>query len=767
MISTYQIERSRAIEPLFGQAPCGHLVTPRSYQHAGVEFALARNHCLIGDAPGVGKTAQGVMISNSLRANRTLVVSPASLRLNWKEEIWKCSTVTNVVVHVVAKASDGINDHADYTVISYDLLRNDAIMRAIMALRWDHVILDEAHALKDPNGNKRTKVICAPDMLPSVSGRFTLLSGTILPNTPRECLGHDTLVLTDSGWKELIGVATTDLLWDGIEWVTHAGLLYQGRRPTLRVAGVTMTGNHEIAVGDGWESAGGLTENTLAQALATGSASLPFSPLPKGQRGASWRLLFNAIVGLRLSRPYPRTSQAAAQRGVDPAGQKLRKFATTVTQRFVQTQKFANAFSAGSETLSSDVTTRTLPDMQITVVEGLLCMILGEPTAELSWPTSSDCQGTLTRPFNSTGSKTTTDTGPAICGLELAKPTWETVENAACPSCALVLLNLKPVYDIMNAGPRRRFTILTERGPLIVHNCYNAARLLDWNCIDQMSLADFNEHYYGESGGMVFSPVWDEKLQAKVRKVHWSDEVRNAPQNLEELQGRLRSHIMVRRLKAQVLPQLPQKQFHLVPLATTADMRAALRHPGWARVGQLIEMDPADFAAGIGVDGAVSTARRMLGEAKIGPVCDYIDELMREGIAKLVVSAHHTSVLKVARERLEKYGLLYMDGSTPVAKRQGSVLSFQYKPEFRIILGQTQVLGEGHTLTAAQDVLLAEPDWVPGRIEQMVDRIHRIGQEGNHVTAHLPVVPGTLDEYVISTAVAKSKDIYLALDATA
>lgn len=30
---------------------------------------------------------------------------------------------------------------------------------------------------------------------------------------------------------------------------------------------------------------------------------------------------------------------------------------------------------------------------------------------------------------------------------------------------------IEPVYDIANAGPRHRFTVLTDRGPLIVHNC--------------------------------------------------------------------------------------------------------------------------------------------------------------------------------------------------------------------------------------------------------------------------------------------------------
>lgn len=479
--SDYQIERSRAIEPLFFHAPHPPTETPRPYQFAGVEYALARNHCLIGDAPGVGKTAQAILISNAMKAKKTLVVCPASLRLNWEEEIWRWSTVPNVSTYPIAKARDGVSDFAAFVIISYDLLRNPAILAALLAQHWDHVVLDEAHALKDPKGNKRTRAICAPDMLPRVTGRFTPLSGTILPNTPREC--------------------------------------------------------------------------------------------------------------------------------------------------------------------------------------------------------------------------------------------------------------------------------------------YNACRLLDWDCIDNMSLEDFNEHYYGEGGGMVRTPVWDETLKARVSKVHWSDTVRNVPQNLDELQRRLRSRIMVRRLKAQVLPQLPPKQFHLAPLAITADMRAALKHPGWARVGQLIEMDPTEFAAGVGVDGEISTARRVLGEAKVGPACDYIDELLHEGIDKLVVSAHHTTVLAVARARLAKYGLVFMDGSTSPNKRQQIVHQFQNDPKIRVILGQTQVMGTGFNLTAAQDIVLIEGDWVPGVMEQMIDRIHRIGQTGSYVQAHIPVVPNSLDERVMAMAINKAQDIHLALDA--
>ena len=130
-MNEYQIVRSRALEPLFFRAPHPPNMVARPYQHAGVEYALARQHCLLGDAPGVGKTAQAILISNAIGAKRTLVVCPASLRGNWEEEVWKWSTIPNVSSYVVGKASKGISNLHAYNIISYDLLRNPAIMAAL------------------------------------------------------------------------------------------------------------------------------------------------------------------------------------------------------------------------------------------------------------------------------------------------------------------------------------------------------------------------------------------------------------------------------------------------------------------------------------------------------------------------------------------------------------------------------------------------------------------------------------------------------------
>jgi SNF2 family DNA or RNA helicase len=275
-----------------------------------------------------------------------------------------------------------------------------------------------------------------------------------------------------------------------------------------------------------------------------------------------------------------------------------------------------------------------------------------------------------------------------------------------------------------------------------------------------MSLADFREHYYDFGEG--FITRFDKKT--KTFKREWSDHVRNVPRRMEDLQHRLRKHLMVRRLKEEVLHELPPLRWHLTPLATTSGIKSALDHPGWAVASKLYELDPGSFCTSASIDGAVSTARRLLGEAKAPEIASYILDLLESGVEKLVVAAWHRSVLDILRETLEPYGIVYMDGSTPSKRRKTLVDAFQTDPKIRIILGQTQTIGEGWTLTKAQDIVLAEPDWTPGRNQQVADRIHRIGQEGESIQAHVPVVPGTLDERIVGRAIEKDRAIYAALD---
>lgn len=88
----------------------------------------------------------------------------------------------------------------------------------------------------------------------------------------KTCLGADTLVLTQFGWVRIYDVRRYHKLWDGIEWVDHAGCLPQGEKQCVSFDGVSMTEDHRIYVAEGVaieerNLSGG--EKTQAYAFAT------------------------------------------------------------------------------------------------------------------------------------------------------------------------------------------------------------------------------------------------------------------------------------------------------------------------------------------------------------------------------------------------------------------------------------------------------------------------------------------------------------------
>ena len=67
-----------------------------------------------------------------------------------------------------------------------------------------------------------------------------------LRRTGKVCIAEGSLVLTDSGLKPIEKIATTDLVWDGVEWVSHGGVVYQGEREVIERDGVTGTPDHVV-----------------------------------------------------------------------------------------------------------------------------------------------------------------------------------------------------------------------------------------------------------------------------------------------------------------------------------------------------------------------------------------------------------------------------------------------------------------------------------------------------------------------------------------
>lgn len=133
-----------------------------------------------------------------------------------------------------------------------------------------------------------------------------------------------------------------------------------------------------------------------------------------------------------------------------------------------------------------------------------------------------------------------------------------------------------------------------------------------------------------------------------------------------------------------------------------------------------------------------------------------IDEHL-EGDSKLVVAAHHRSIVEAIHEKYKPTSV-FLYGGMSLKDKQLSVDSFQENPSIRIFVGSIQAAGVGITLTAASDMIFVENDWTPGGMGQMADRIRRIGQK-NACNYKYPVISGSLDEILLKKWLSKQKVI--------
>jgi SWI/SNF-related matrix-associated actin-dependent regulator 1 of chromatin subfamily A len=275
--------------------------------------------------------------------------------------------------------------------------------------------------------------------------------------------------------------------------------------------------------------------------------------------------------------------------------------------------------------------------------------------------------------------------------------------------------------------------------------CYTAVRSMCWDAIDWVSedvfRGRFNPSIALPSGG-VYERVG----------------------RLPELQARLRCNLMVRRMKRDVLDQLPSVTYEITPVQEDKAVRAA------TKAESLLEIDPEALAQGqhSGFDGQVSTVRREMGEALAPHAIEHVKMLMDGGLDKLVLFAWHRSVMDTLEEALSRFGVVRIDGGTSATAKYRAVQKFQQDDRTRIILGN--LLASGTGVDGLQKVcshaVFAESSWTPGDNEQCVDRLWRMEQK-HGVLAQFLVAPGSVSERILHTAVEKAQQTHAALDRTA
>lgn len=291
------------------------------------------------------------------------------------------------------------------------------------------------------------------------------------------CFGPDTRVLTSRGLKPITRITSRDWLWDGIDWVRSDGVIYQGCKDTINLEGIKVTPQHAVLCERTWSEAESLVRNAdiRSQALGTALGSLLSPALGSGNVGEFSFTEFDALVDHALTTSIRPVSTKETLRVVIAAlrsNQPARGKNAGATLTSFQTTGFVSVFSTAFLAALPAATVRRISSFITTVVEEYVSLRGGGKTAESFSAILSRSLTTRKLQEILTGRTSIVATSPAIC-VSLRRDRMPTTGEALQPSKTRSPISGKKshVYDVANAGPRNRFTIWTDNGPLIVHNC--------------------------------------------------------------------------------------------------------------------------------------------------------------------------------------------------------------------------------------------------------------------------------------------------------
>ena len=209
------------------------------------------------------------------------------------------------------------------------------------------------------------------------------------------------------------------------------------------------------------------------------------------------------------------------------------------------------------------------------------------------------------------------------------------------------------------------------------------------------------------------------------------------------------ANCMIRREKAKVLPQLPDKtrvdlyvdisngpEYNLA----AADLAEYLR--------QYTECTDREIRRKIRMEALVRfmTLRQLATLGKVAQAVDFIRTFLSSGKKLIVFCSLHEVV-----DALVKVfpGAVTVTGRDSAVSKQASVDAFQNNPDTMLIICSIKAAGVGLTLTASSNVAFVELAWTYADCCQCEDRAHRIGQKDN-VTCYYLLGRGTIDHTIYS-----------------
>jgi len=166
------------------------------FQRVGTSFLSQTDGAILADDMGLGKTIQSLAAVDELELEQVLVVCPASLKLNWGQEIekWLPDYTYKVIDGSKKKRVEGIEealeDGTNFIIVNYAMFRGGAKAKKditcplfkVLDREWDAMIIDEAHRFK----NRKAQQTKGGYRVAKKAKKVYHLTGTPIMNKPDE-----------------------------------------------------------------------------------------------------------------------------------------------------------------------------------------------------------------------------------------------------------------------------------------------------------------------------------------------------------------------------------------------------------------------------------------------------------------------------------------------------------------------------------------------------------------------------------------------------
>lgn len=196
-----------------------------------------------------------------------------------------------------------------------------------------------------------------------------------------------------------------------------------------------------------------------------------------------------------------------------------------------------------------------------------------------------------------------------------------------------------------------------------------------------------------------------------------------------------RLHTMIkpfylRRLKENVLPDLPKIQKHVIPLLLSSQEKSCydsiinVRNKG---NGEILT--------------SIIRAKQFLANIKLPHVFSMIDDLINQD-QKVVVFSQHVNIIESIKTKYNNACVQHYGNISPEDK-QTNLNEFKTNPSVKILVANT-LTAVGFNATSSSNAIFVDLPWTPADLKQATDRLHRIGQLFS-VQIHIPLYMNSID----------------------